>query len=180
MRAGVRMAWSIEVSVDYFPSQWWTPRQRCAARPRQMWEVRARGVEARKPGRPAMRAWMGRRGGRAHLCRALGRRSPAPSPPPKPVGRRAPSSRWGAKMSNDSLRRRTTQRSTLAYVLARTARATGSLSVLDWGGAPGTSGGESRGVRCPRSPSIGTSRELPAVSREGRLVSPSVTFHESR
>ena len=82
----------------------------------------------------------------------------------------------GGEMSNHSLVAHNAAL-TLAYVLARTARATGSVSVLDWGGGLGHQEAIARAV-LPEISFDWHIRELPAVCREGRRVSPSVTFHE--
>jgi putative methyltransferase (TIGR04325 family) len=65
-----------------------------------------------------------------------------------------------------------------AYVLALSARATNSLSILDWGGALGHYHALAR-VLVPELALDYHCKELPAVCRQGRRVSPEVTFHES-
>jgi putative methyltransferase (TIGR04325 family) len=66
---------------------------------------------------------------------------------------------------------------TLAFVLARIARASGAVSVLDWGGALGHQHAIARAV-LPEIEFDWHTRELPEVCREGRLASAAITFHD--
>lgn len=66
----------------------------------------------------------------------------------------------------------------LAYALALSARTTDGLSILDWGGALGHYHALAR-VLVPDVELDYHCKELPAVCRQGRRVSPEVTFHES-
>ncbi len=65
-----------------------------------------------------------------------------------------------------------------AYALALSARRTAPLSVLDWGGALGHYHALARVLVADVELDYHC-RELPAVCRQGRQVSPEVTFHES-
>jgi putative methyltransferase (TIGR04325 family) len=65
-----------------------------------------------------------------------------------------------------------------AYALALSARMKEKLSVLDWGGALGHYHALARAL-VPDLELDYHCKELPAVCRRGRLVSPEVTFHES-
>jgi putative methyltransferase (TIGR04325 family) len=65
-----------------------------------------------------------------------------------------------------------------AYVLALSARTSDTLSVLDWGGALGHYHALARAL-LPEVELDYHCKELPAVCRQGRRVSPEVTFHES-
>jgi putative methyltransferase (TIGR04325 family) len=65
-----------------------------------------------------------------------------------------------------------------AYVLALTARTSDVVSILDWGGALGHYHALAR-VLVPAVELDYHCKELPAVCRQGRRVSPEVTFHES-
>lgn len=65
-----------------------------------------------------------------------------------------------------------------AYALALSARMKDKVSVLDWGGALGHYHALARAL-VPDLELDYHCRELPAVCRQGRLVSPEVTFHET-
>jgi len=65
-----------------------------------------------------------------------------------------------------------------AYALAMTARRADAVSVLDWGGALGHYHALARAL-VPDLELDYHCKELPAVCREGRRVSPGVTFHET-
>lgn len=65
-----------------------------------------------------------------------------------------------------------------AYVLALSAGTSGPLSILDWGGALGHYHAIAR-VLVPGVELDYHCKELPAVCRQGRRVSPEVTFHDS-
>jgi putative methyltransferase (TIGR04325 family) len=64
-----------------------------------------------------------------------------------------------------------------AYVLALSARTGDTLSILDWGGALGHYHALARAL-LPEVELDYHCKELPAVCRQGRRVSPDVTFHE--
>jgi putative methyltransferase (TIGR04325 family) len=64
------------------------------------------------------------------------------------------------------------------YALALSARVTNRLSILDWGGALGHYHALAR-VLVPDVELDYHCKELPAVCRQGRRVSPEVTFHEN-
>lgn len=83
----------------------------------------------------------------------------------------------GRVMSNTSLVAHNTAL-TLAYVLARATRSVDSISVLDWGGGLGYQHAIAQSV-LPEVQFEWHTRELPAVCREGRLASPSISFHET-
>ena len=84
---------------------------------------------------------------------------------------------YGRVMSNTSLVAHNTAL-TLAYVLARATRSADSISVLDWGGGLGYQHAIAQSV-LPDVQFDWHTRELPAVCREGRLASPSISFHDS-
>jgi putative methyltransferase (TIGR04325 family) len=65
-----------------------------------------------------------------------------------------------------------------AYALALSARRTDALSILDWGGALGHYHALGRAL-VPDLELDYHCRELPAVCRQGREISPEVTFHEN-
>jgi putative methyltransferase (TIGR04325 family) len=65
-----------------------------------------------------------------------------------------------------------------AYVLALSARTSDVVSILDWGGALGHYHALAR-VLAPDVKLDYHCKELPAVCRQGRRLSPEVTFHES-
>ena len=173
LRAGVRMGMVDEVSVDYFPSQWWTPREG-APPPAPEWEFVPEGWElARQDDQPCSRGWDVEEVAQTYAERWPAFRSAVSGAQPLGVVHEFP---LGGEMSNHSLVAHNAAL-TLAYVLARTARATGSVSVLDWGGGLGHQEAIARAV-LPEISFDWHIRELPAVCREGRRVSPSVTFHE--
>ena len=174
LRAGVRMGMVDEVTVDYFPSQWWTPRNG-APPPAPEWEFVPDGWErARLEDQPCSRGWEVEEVAVTYAERWPAFQSAVSGSQPLGVIHELP---LGAEMSNKSLVAHNAAL-TLAYVLARTARATDSVSVLDWGGGLGHQQAIARGV-LPEISFDWHVRELPAVCREGRRLSPLITFHES-
>ena len=164
MRAGVRMGMVDEVSVDYFPSQWWTPRDEASPPPAPEWQFVPEGWElASQEDHPCARGWDVEEVARTYAERWPAFEAAVSGAKPLGVVHEIP---LGAEMSNDSLVAHNAAL-TLAYVLARTARATDSLSVLDWGGALGHQQAIARGA-LPEISSIGTSAScLRSVVRGG-------------
>ncbi|MEJ7787653.1 MAG: glycosyltransferase [Solirubrobacteraceae bacterium] len=173
LRAGVQMRMVDEISVEYFPSQAWAPRD--SESPPPEWELVPDGWDfARREDQACSRGWDVEEVAQAYaghwptFCAAI-----SDGQPLGVAHELAP----GAKMSNTSLVAHNTAL-TLAYVLARTTAAADAVSVLDWGGGLG----HQHAIARTALPDIGFdwhTRELPAVCREGRRASPSITFHES-
>jgi putative methyltransferase (TIGR04325 family) len=176
LRAGVRMRMVDEISVDYFPSQWWTPRDGLGSAPERKpeWEFVPDGWElAKDADKACARGW-----DVDEVARAYARHWPAfcaaiAGPQPLGVVHELTS---GATMSNTSPVAHNTSM-TLAYVLARMGPGAGPMTVLDVGGGLGHQHEIARSV-LPEADLDWHVRELPAVCREGRLVSPSITFHD--
>ena len=175
LRAGVRMRMVDEISVDYFPSQWWTPRGGEPPPPPPEWEFVPEGWElARREQQPSARGWDVEEVARAYADRWPAFQTAISGSNPLGVAHELLA---GAEMSNTSLVAHNTAL-TLLYALAQTARRAHAVSVLDWGGALG----HQHAIACSAMGEIEWEwhvRELPAVCREGRRVSPAITFHES-
>jgi putative methyltransferase (TIGR04325 family) len=174
LRAGVRMGMVDAISVDYYPSQSWQSRDDVSVASPE-WEFVPDGWElTRREDQLCSRGWDVEEVAQAYLekwpafCEAISGSRPLG------VAHEVGS---GAAMSNDSLVAHNTAM-TLAYVLARTGPADGPLTVLDWGGGLGHQHEIARSV-LPQTVFDWHTRELPAVCREGKRVSPLVTFHES-
>jgi putative methyltransferase (TIGR04325 family) len=174
LRAGVSMRMVDEISVDYYPSQWWTPRGGASPPPAPEWEFVPEGwALARHEDQACSRGW-----DVEEVARAYAERWPAFQAAisgAKPLGV-AHELTVGGEMSNTSLVAHNAAL-TLAYALVRAAPAAGALSVLDWGGALGHQYAIARSA-LPEIEFDWHIRELPAVCREGRRASPSITFHE--
>ena len=175
LRAGVRMRMVDEISVDYFPSQWWTPRSVKPPSPAPEWEFVPEGWElARQEGQAGPRGWDVEEVARAYADRWPAFQTAISGANPLGVAHELLA---GAEMSNTSLVAHNTAL-TLLYALAQTARGAHSVSVLDWGGALG----HQHAIACSAMGEIEWDwhvRELPAVCREGRRAAPAITFHES-
>jgi putative methyltransferase (TIGR04325 family) len=173
LRAGVRMRMLDDISVDYYPSLLWTPRDG-AATPPQEWEYVPEGWSlARNEAEPCSRGWNVERVALTYAEHWPAFRSAISGAQPLAVAHEL--IRDGA-VSNTSLVAHNTAL-TLGYVLARAARSTEALSVLDWGGGLGHQYAIAQSM-LPDVQFDWHTRELPAVCRQGRLASPSVSFHE--
>jgi putative methyltransferase (TIGR04325 family) len=174
LRAGVRMCMLDDISVDYYPSLLWTPRDGAATAP-QEWEYVPEGwSRARDEDEPCSRGW-----DVEHVALTYAEHWPAfrsAISGTQPLGVAHELTRGGT-MSNTSLVAHNAAL-TLAYVLARATRSADSLSVLDWGGGLGYQYAIAQSV-LPDVQFDWHTRELPAVCREGRRASPSISFHES-
>jgi putative methyltransferase (TIGR04325 family) len=174
LRTGVRMRMLDDISVDYYPSLLWTPRDGPAPPP-QEWEYVPEGWDlARNEAEPCSRGWDDEHVALAYAEHWPAFRSAISGTQPLGVAHEVT---HGGKMSNTSLVAHNTAL-TLAYALARATRSTDSLSVLDWGGGLGHQHAIAQSV-LPDVQFDWHTRELPAVCREGRLASPSMSFHES-
>jgi putative methyltransferase (TIGR04325 family) len=176
LRAGVRMRMVDEISVDYFPSQWWTPRDGSGPpQPAPEWEFVPDGWElARDTDEPCARGWDVDAVAHAYARHWPAFRAAIAGAQPLGVVHELTS---GATMTNTSPVAHNASM-TLAYVLARMAPEAGPMTVLDVGGGLGHQHEIGRSV-LPAVDFDWHIRELPAVCREGRLVSPSITFHDS-
>lgn len=178
LRAGVQMRMVDDISVEYFPSNLWAPRDGASNEPAPVvapeWEFVPEGWDlARHDEQPCSRGW-----DVEDVARVYGQRLSAfcgaiSGAQPFAVAHELA---LGAEMTNTSLVAHNAAL-TLAYVLARTARAANAVAVLDWGGALGHQHAIARSA-LPEVEFDWHIRELPAVCREGRRLSPSITFHE--
>jgi putative methyltransferase (TIGR04325 family) len=179
MRAGARVSMLDEEVVDYYPSRYRTPRRETEPRSAEAaapeWQLAEEGWDAaREAEQKAGQGW-----DVGAVARSYARRWPEflqaiEGPGPLGVSYEVPE---GAAIGRDDP---TAQNVVLAFghALARAARGTNAVSVLDWGGALGhyhelgrrLLDGVALDYHC---------RELPAVCAEGRRLSPGVTFHET-
>lgn len=175
LRAGVRMGMVDEISVDYFPSRLWASRDDALPTLTPEWEFVPEGWElARRDDQLCSRGWDVEEVARAYVERWPAFCAAISDGQPLGVAHEVPA---GVEMSNTSLVSHNTAM-TLAYVVARSAPAAGALSVLDFGGGLGHQHAIARSA-LPETEFDWHTRELPAVCREGKRVSPLVTFHES-
>jgi putative methyltransferase (TIGR04325 family) len=178
MEAGVRMGMIYEELTDMYPSRQWTPRWEGAqielgGDPE--WEFvpegwdRARRGEADAPG-----GWQAEEVARSYAAKWPQFLEAVAGTGPLGVGHEVPT---GAAMGRESA---SDQSAVLAYAyaLSRAVGDSGSLSVLDWGGALGHFYVLARRL-FPDLELDYHCRELPAVCREGRRLLPEVTFHDS-
>ncbi len=172
LRTGVQMGMVDEVSVEYFPSRVWAPRDDGSPAPE--WEFVPEGWErAKREDEACADGW-----DVDEVAQAYAEHWPAFS---AAISGTQPLGVWheltpGAEISNTSVVAHNAAL-TLAYVMARAAPASNAMSVLDWGGGLGHQHAIAQSA-LPELEFDWHTRELPAVCREGRLASPSITFHE--
>ena len=175
LRAGVRMGMVDEITVDYYPSQVWSPRDESLSPARPEWEYVAEGWDlSRHDDQLCSRGWDVDDVALAYVAHWPDFAAAISAPRPLGVAHELTP---GGEMTNTSVVAHNTAM-TLAYVVARTSRHRDTLSVLDWGGGIG----HQHAIVETTLPEIQCDwhiRELPAVCREGRKTSPTVTFHDN-
>jgi putative methyltransferase (TIGR04325 family) len=179
MEADVRIGMLDEVTADYYPSRYWTPRwQENLPDPdvtAPEWEYVPEGfARARDGAEPAAIGW-----GAEEVARAYREKWPRflealEGPGPLGVSHEvlvgAPIGRHDVVAQNTVL--------AFAFALARASNGSGPLSVLDRGGALGHFYLLARRL-FPELELDYHCRELPAICAEGREVLPEVTFHDT-
>jgi putative methyltransferase (TIGR04325 family) len=179
METDVRIGMVDEVTADYYPSRYWTPRSHenlpelDLAGPE--WEYVSEGfARARGGAEPAAIGWSAEDVARAYREKWPRFVEALEGPGPLGVSHEAPA---GAPIERDDV---VAQNSVLAFAfaLARASNGSGSLSVLDRGGALGHFYVLARRL-FPDLELDYSCRELPAVCSEGREVLPEVTFYDT-
>jgi putative methyltransferase (TIGR04325 family) len=185
MEADVRIGMVDEVTADYYPSRYWTPRwhenlpeldvaaSEWAYGPE--WEyVREGFARARSGAEPAATGWSAEDVARAYREKWPRFLEALEGPGPLGVSHEVPD---GAPIDRDDV---LAQNSVLAYAfaLARSRTGSGPVSVLDRGGALGHFYVLARQL-FPDLELDYHCRELPAVCAEGREVLPEVAFHDT-
>ncbi len=179
MEADVRIGMVEEVTGDYYPSRYWTPRwQEGLPSPDDTppeWEYVPEGfARAHSAGEQAAIGWGAQDVARAYrekwprFLDALKGAGPLGVSHEVPTG--APIDRHDLVAQNSVL--------AFAFALARASHDSGQLSVLDRGGALGHFYVLARRL-FPELELDYHCRELPAVCAEGREVLPEVTFHDT-
>lgn len=187
MEAGVRIGMLDEVTVDYYPSESWTPRSgsdgpeptvpppSTDAPSRPEWEYVPEGWDrSRRPGEASALGWNAGDVARAYRDKWPQFLAAVEGPWPLGVGHEVP---IGEPLGRHDA---VAQSAILAYAyaLARAAGGSEQLSVLDWGGALGHY--QVLGRRLLPAVFLDYHcRELPAVCAAGRTVLPDATFHDS-
>ncbi len=188
MKAGVRLGMLDEQTVDYYPSQLWTPRwgihssdapgdESTDEEPEEAllpeWEYVPEGWQrARRPDAPTG-GWDVDQVARSYLEKWPRFLEALAGTGPLGIGHEVPA---GGAIGRDDI---FNQNAVLAfsYALARAAATTKTLSVLDWGGALGHYYMLARRL----FPDLNFDyhcRELPSICAQGRSVLPEVEFHD--
>jgi putative methyltransferase (TIGR04325 family) len=173
LRAGVRMRMLDEIHVDYYPSRAWRPGNEEVDTPPPEWEYVPEGwARARQPDQRSRYGWDVTEVAQRYVEQWPVFLAAISNAQPLGVAHETP---IGEPVSNRSLFAHNAAM-TLMYVLARTS-VTGPVCVLDWGGGLG----HHYAIATSAFPDMQFEwhiRELPAVCREGRRLSPSVVFHD--